>query len=108
MPTTDDALVTDLIRSRFDAWVATWPGEATRFGIHEHDGRLPDLSRSAKLADMEAERAFVRQLEGVDAAGLDPRLAFERELALHSARLRLFRAEVVRNWDSTMVPEDLY
>ncbi len=102
MQPTGDALVTALIQSRFDAWVATWPGEATRFGIHEHDGRLPDLSREAKLADIEAERAFVRQLEGIDAESLGPAAAFERELALHGARLRLFEAEVVRNWSRTV------
>ena len=55
MHATAEALVTALIQSRFDAWVTTWPGEATRFGIHEHDGRLPDLSRAAKLADIEAD-----------------------------------------------------
>ena len=89
MQTTADALVDGLIQSRFEARVTTWPGEATRLGIHAHDGRLPDLSRAAKLADIEADRAFVRQLETVDAATLSTTVAFERELALHAARLRV-------------------
>ena len=101
MQTTGDALITALIQARFDAWIATWPGHATRFGIHQHDGRLPDLSRAAKLADIEAEHVFCRQLEAIDPANLSESVAFERELALHSARLRLFEDEVVRNWERT-------
>ena len=31
-------------------------------------------------------------------------MSFERELALHGARLRLFEAEVVRNWERTSRP----
>jgi uncharacterized protein (DUF885 family) len=99
MQTTADAFVDALIRSRFDAWVTAWPGEATRFGIHHLDGVLPDLSRAAKLADIEAEHAFVRQLEAIEPTSLSESVAFERELALHSARLRLFEAEVVRTWE---------
>ena len=99
MQTTGDTLITALIQARFDAWIATWPGHATRFGIHQHDGRLPDLSRAAKLADIAAEHAFCRQLEAIDPATLSESVAFERELALHSARLRLFEDEVVRNWE---------
>jgi len=101
MQTTGDTLITALIQARFDAWIATWPGHATRFGIHQHDGRLPDLSRAAKLADIAAEHAFCRQLEAIDPATLSESVAFERELALHSARLRLFEDEVVRNWERT-------
>jgi len=102
MQATGDALTTALIQARFDAWVATWPGLGTRFGLHQHDGRLPDLSRGAMLADIEAEAAFVRRLEAVDRTTLSERVAFERDLALHSARLRLFEAEVVRSWERTL------
>ncbi len=101
MQATADALVTTLIQARFDDWIATWPGQATRFGIHQHDGRLPDLSRAAKLADIAADHDFVRALEAVDATSLSEDVAFERELALHAARLRLFEDEVVRNWERT-------
>jgi uncharacterized protein (DUF885 family) len=104
--TTGDAFVSALIRSRFDSWVETWPGQATRFGLHQHDGRLPDLSRAAKEADIAAEHAFVRQLEAVMPETLSAPVAFERELALHGARLRLFSAEVVRNWERTSEATD--
>ena len=101
MQATGDALVTTLIQARFDDWIAAWPGQATRFGIHQHDGRLPDLSRAAKLADIASDHAFVRDLESVDAASLSESVAFERELALHAAHLRLFEDEVARNWERT-------
>ena len=101
MQATGDDLVTTLIQARFDDWIAAWPGQATRFGIHQHDGRLPDLSRAAKLADIASDHAFVRDLEAVDAATLSASVAFERELALHAARLRLFEDEVVRSWERT-------
>ena len=60
MQTTGDTFVRALVQSRVDAWVETWPGHATRYGPHQHDGRRPDLSRAAKEADIAAERAFVR------------------------------------------------
>ncbi len=101
MQTTPDALAGVLIESRFEAWVETWPGHATRLGLHQHDGRLPDLSRAAKEADIAAEHAFVRRLEAVDPATLSGPVAFERELALHGARLRLIEDEVVRVWERT-------
>jgi uncharacterized protein (DUF885 family) len=106
MQSSGDALVTALIQARFDGWVKAWPGVATRFGLHQHDAILPDLSRAAKEADMEADRAHVRQLEAVDPAGLSERVALERELALHNARLRLFEDEVVRNWERTTAATD--
>ena len=105
MPTSGEH-VTALIRSRFDDWVETWPQNATSFGIHRYDDRLPDLSRAAKLADIEADRAFVGELDAIDPAGLDERVAFERELSLHSTRLRLFEAEVSREWERTSSAAD--
>ena len=106
METTGDVIVAALIQSRFDHWIETWPGHATHFGIHQHDGRLPDLSRAAKEADIAAEHAFVRGLEAIDPAALNDRVAFERELALHSARLRLFEDEAVRRWERSTSATD--
>lgn len=94
-----DAHVEALIRSRFDALMEASPTLATALGIHAHDGRLADLSRAAVEHDMAAERAFIHALERVDAATLSARPRFERELALHGARLRLFEREVVRGWE---------
>lgn len=88
-----------LIQDRFDAFLSAWPSRATSLGIHEHDGRLADLSRAAREADIAAERGYVEQLEAITPDVLSVELRFERDLALHAARLRLFENEVVRNWE---------
>ncbi len=48
----------------------------------------------------------MRQLEAIDPAALSDRVSFERELALHSAHLRLFEDEVVRNWERSTSATD--
>ena len=88
-----------LIAARFDALMQASPAWATALGIHAHDGRLADLSRSAREADIAAERRFIADLEALEPALLGEPVRFERELALHGARLRLFEAEVVRSWE---------
>ncbi len=94
-----DAELETLIGARFDAFMETWPSHATYLGIHAHDGRLADLSRAATEADMAAEARFISDLEGVETGGLSERARFERDVALHGARLRHFEAEVVRGWE---------
>jgi uncharacterized protein (DUF885 family) len=74
------------------------PSHATYLGIHAHDGRLADLSRAAKEADVAAEARFIGQLEAVDTGQLSPKAGFERDLALHGARLRHFEDTVARSW----------
>ncbi len=101
-----DKVVEETIGSRFEALMETYPAWATALGIHAHDGRLADLSRSAKEADIVAERRFVAELEAIDRATLSEAVCFERELALHGARLRLFDAEVVRGWERSTSATD--
>ncbi|HKZ91479.1 MAG TPA: DUF885 domain-containing protein [Candidatus Limnocylindrales bacterium] len=93
-----DAQLEALIRSRFDALMETWPSHATALGIHRHDGRLADLSRAAREADMAAEAAFISRLEATSVEDLSEPQGFERDVALHGARLRLFEAEMVAGW----------
>ena len=94
-----DARAGALIAARFDALMEASPGWATALGIHAHDDRLADLSRSAREADIAAEQRFVAALEALDPGTLSEPVRFEHELALHGARLRLFAAEVVRSWE---------
>ncbi len=93
-----DVALKALIEARFDAIMEAWPSHATYLGIHAHDGRLPDLGRAAKEADIAAEARFIDQLEAVDQGQLSPEARFERDLALHGARLRHFEDTVVRSW----------
>jgi uncharacterized protein (DUF885 family) len=90
-----DALVT----ARFNRVVADSPILATYLGIHESDGRLADLSRAAKLAEIEAERTFLNEVNRIDPAELSEPFRIERELAILSARRSLFNAEVHRVWE---------
>jgi uncharacterized protein (DUF885 family) len=94
-----DAQFEALISSRFDALMETWPSQATYLGIHQYDGQLADLSRAAKEADLAAERRFIDKLEATDPSTLSESQRFERDVALHGARLRLFEGEVVRGWE---------
>jgi len=94
-----DAALDELIQARFDALMETWPSHATYLGIHAHDGRLADLSRAAKEADMAAEARFISDLESVDTTHLSDRARFERDVAFHGARLRRFDDEIVRSWE---------
>jgi uncharacterized protein (DUF885 family) len=93
----DDGL-TSLIAARFDALMEAWPSHSTALGIHDHDGRLADLSRSAMESDIVAESAFIGRLEAIAPEDLSEPQRFERDLALHSARLRRFESEVVAVW----------
>ena len=95
-----------LIEARFDAIMETRPSRATSLGIHQHDGRLADLSRSAREADLAAEHRFVLRLEALDPESLSDGSRFELDLALHAARLRLFDAEVVRGWQRRTIATD--
>jgi uncharacterized protein (DUF885 family) len=93
-----DAALQGIIQARFDAIMETWPAHATYLGIHAHDGRLADMSRAAKEADMAAEARFVRDLEAIDPGSLSAEADFERDVALHGARLRRFDDGVIRGW----------
>ena len=99
VPGSADAQLGALIQSRFDKLTETWPSYATGLGIHEHDGRLADLSRAAKEADIAAEHRFLSELESTNTGSLSERMRFELDVALHGARLRLFEDEVVRSWE---------
>lgn len=104
--TAADARLDALVAARFDALMEAHPAWATALGVHAHDGRLADLSRAAKEADMAAERRFIDDLAAVDPGLLSETVRFERELALHGARLRLFDAEVVRGWERSTSATD--
>jgi uncharacterized protein (DUF885 family) len=95
-----------LVRRHFEDLVALDPIRATAYGIHEHDGRLPDYTREAKLAQAEAEHRFVAAIEAIDGDALSPANRFERELAVGRARLSLFGLEEYRLWERRTTAAD--
>ena len=88
-----------LVRARFARVVGDSPILATYLGIHDNDGHLADLSRAAKLAEIEAERRFLSDVETIDPGELSEPFRIERELAILSAKRTLFNAEVHRVWE---------
>jgi uncharacterized protein (DUF885 family) len=88
-----------LVRERFTRIVRESPILATYLGIHERDGQLADFSRAAKLAEIEAERRFLSDVEAIDPGELSESFRLERELAVLSAKRALFNAEVHRVWE---------
>lgn len=94
-----DARFYDLVETRVRRLLTSDPVLATSLGIHTEDHRLGEGSRDARLAEIEADRAHLAAVEGLDEAGLSPAARFERELELHNVRLALFEADEVRRWE---------
>jgi len=94
-----DERLYDLVEARFRNVAESEPTWATQLGIHAWDDRLPDPSRERLLGDVERDKAHLAVIEALDDAGLSPEARFERDLELHHVRLRVFRAETVRNWE---------
>ena len=95
-----------LFKARFESIVARHPVFGTYLGLHEHDGQLADGSRAAMEDEIAETRAFVGRLEAIDAAGLSPYYALERELALLATRRQLFDDETHRMWDRRVSATD--
>ncbi len=89
----------DLVDGHFRAYVAAHPDAGTFLGIHSGDGRLPDGSRDAVVAEIEAERAHMVAIESLDDAALSESVRFERDLELNNVRRRLFELETHRVWE---------
>ncbi len=89
----------DLVETRFRRLVEANPQMATYVGIHSHDERLPDGSRDAVIAEIDAERAHLAAIETLDEGALSPAVRFERELEVHNVRRALFDLDVRRVWE---------
>ncbi len=74
------------------------PVLATFLGIHAQDGRLADLSREPKLAQIEAERRFVSGRRGARPGGLSPVPVRARARAPRPGA-RVFDDEEQRVWE---------
>jgi uncharacterized protein (DUF885 family) len=89
----------DLVESRFRRLLRDNPVTATYFGIHDHDDELGDGGRETILAELEADRAQLAAIEGLDPAGLSATVRFERDLELHNLRRALFEGDDLRIWE---------
>src|SRR5215470_12906094 len=73
------------------------PTQATRAGLHQHDARLEDPSRSAIDAQVVALLDFEQRFEKVQAAPGSPEAA-DRQLLLSAIRANLLELTTVRGW----------
>ena len=75
------------------------PVLGTSLGLHELDEELGDGGREAVLAELEADRVHLAQVEAIAPSDLSATARFERDLELHNVRRADFDADVLRIWE---------
>lgn len=101
-----DARFQALVEDYFRDLVRATPVFATFIGIHSEDHRLGDGTREAVEERIARERRFLSDLEALDPAGLSDEARFERDLAVHTARLDLFGLQEHRVWERRSMAMD--
>ena len=94
----DDRLY-DLVDGHFRWLIERNPLVGTYFGIHTEDHRLGDATRDGVLADIDAERQHLGQLEALRDEDLSPDAQFERDLEIHTTRRTVFDLDEIRTWE---------
>ena len=89
----------DLVEARLRRLVRDNPILGTALGLHALDDELGDGGREAVLAELEADRRHLAQVEALDPADLSATARFERDLELHNVRRAIFDADVLRIWE---------
>ena len=77
----------------------SWPTAASGDGVHAHDDRLEDLSRSAIEAYGRELGGFSRRLDRISTRSLTAEEQLERRMLADHIRGRLFELEEVRPWE---------
>ncbi len=77
----------------FEEFIRRHPVEATSFGIHAYDEKLPEASRAAIKGTADLTRGFRERVAAVDPNTLTPSGRVDREVALTVADLALFDLE---------------
>lgn len=81
-----------------DAYAAAHPVRATKLGIHDHDGSLPDLSRPAIRRRVKALGKWLDRLGRIDAGRLTGDARLDYQVLDHAIRAELLELEQVRGW----------
>lgn len=77
---------------------AAYPVTATRWGIHDHDHRLRDLSRDGIEARIDEARALLAEVEATRPGALSGPARHDRRLLEHALRAELLELEEIRAW----------
>ncbi len=75
------------------------PTAASGDGVHAHDDRIEDLSRSAIEAQGRELGGFARRLDRISTRSLTAEEQLERRMLADQIRGRLFELEEVRPWE---------
>ena len=95
-----------LVREYFYRLMELNPVAATFFGIHEHDGRLPEGTRREVQQTISLVREFRSEVEEIDPSSLSRDRRLDWELAIHMCDLSLFSMEVLRAWEKVSPAAD--
>ncbi|MBS3790160.1 MAG: DUF885 domain-containing protein [Candidatus Thermoplasmatota archaeon] len=83
----------------FETFIERNPTMATHLGIHEHDHRLPEVTREKFVEDIELMEDWLEELKDFDQKELDRENKIAKKLGLHIFELRLFSMKELRQWE---------
>lgn len=75
------------------------PAAGTAAGLHEHDGKLVNLSRAEIAKHILALKLFLNRVTAFRPAGLDAADSADRQMLLGAIRSQLLTLEVIRPWE---------
>lgn len=88
------ALAHDILQDGF----RRHPSEATDLGIHTWDDQLDNLSRDARLAELQMLKVFRDALQLIDPASLSPANQLDREQLLRAMDAGILSLDVIKRW----------
>ncbi|MDX2115411.1 MAG: DUF885 domain-containing protein [Planctomycetota bacterium] len=92
-----EQLVLDLMRQDFQAQMKASPLEASRRGLPEFEGLLPDVSEAARTEWLAGARERLARLEAIELSELSPAMQLNARLLAYEQRVRL-EAERFAMW----------
>lgn len=98
------------LREKFlSAWPAEMPAWARDLGLHEHDGKIADYSRTGILRFIDHARKYQRELAAVDPTHLSPNDILDLEIAKQIVDGALFRfVDLEHPWKRPQHYEELF
>lgn len=72
--------------AQLDAYIEAHPGRGVELGLHQYDGKLPEVSQAALDAEIARLEASIADLDAVDPAGLSKLEKVERDTLLTTLR----------------------
>ncbi len=75
------------------------PTLATQIGVHEHDAKLDDLSRSGIERHIASLKKFEARTVALDSKGLSQIETADREMLISTIRSALLSLELIRTWE---------